>query len=499
LWYLGWVWGALFVASVAASPGAVPWLNEYLGYGLLGAVAYWQLMPLMMASTGAALDLKRLLVYPIPHRDLYQIELLLRITTGAEAVLMMGGLGAGLLVNPVLPKWGLPAIPVFILFNLCLAAALRGILRRIFERRGTRELAVLFFVMIAALPQLVVALGIPAPVQLVLLQVASAPWPWTLAAHSALGERPLLSLAGLCLWTAGAWLFGRRQFERSLQFDAQSPGATLRRGPLRERWAESFYRLPSRLFRDPLGGLIEKELRFLTRSPRFRLVFLMGFTFGLFIWLPAAHRQGQSNGNFLAQNYLVFVSAYAVLLLGEVCFWNAFGFDRSAVQFYFVAPLDLRTVLRAKNITASFFVLLEITTINMVCLVLGLSAGWLRVVEAYAVALVLALFFVGLGNLGSVYYPRPIDPAQSWRSSSPGRFQAYLLLLLPVMGAPVALAFLGRYAFDSELAFFVVLAGDAAVALVVYWMATDSAVTAAIERREMLIETLSRTEGPITG
>ena len=498
-WYLGWVWGAVVVASLASSPQTVPWMRQYLGYGLLAALGYWQLVPLMLASTGASLDLKRLLIYPIPRGALYRIELLLRLTTGVETVLLLCGLGAGVLSNPELPKWGVPAVAVFILFNLCLAAGLRGILRRVFERRGTREWVVLVFVMLGVLPQLAMALGVPPQVRRLLMDIASAPWPWTLAADTVAGDRALVSLAGLGLWTWTAWVFGRKQLERSLQFDAESPGATLEQGPRQARWFERFYRIPSRLFRDPLGGLIEKELRFLTRAPRFRLVFLMGFTFGLLIWLPAAHRHGHSSGNFLAENYLMSVSGYSLLLLGEVCFWNAFGFDRSAVQFYFVAPLEIRSVLRAKNITAAFFVMVEITTINVVCHVVGLSAGWIRVAEAYAVAVVLTLLFLAMGNLGSVYYPRPANPAQSWRSSAPGRFQAYLLLLLPMMGIPVALAFLARYAFESEPAFFLVLAMDAAIAVLVYSLATESAVNAALRRRELLIAALSHTDGPIAG
>lgn len=499
LWYAGWTWAAVFVAGMTSLPATAGWLKQYLGYGLLGALVYWQVMPLMMASTGAALDLKRLMVYPIPHGDLFRIELLLRITTGVETVLVLIGLAVGLLINPLMPKWALVAIPVFIVFNICLAAGLRGVLRQLFEKRGTREITVLVFVTLAALPQLVVALGVPEPLQRAVMQVVAAPWPWTVTANLMLGEAVAMNLAGVLGWVAAAWAFGRWQFERSLRFDAATPGATLRANGRGAGLLDAFYRLPSRLFRDPLGALVEKELRFLTRAPRFRLVFLMGFTFGLLIWLPAAHRQGHETGNLLSQNYLVFVSAYALLLLGEVCFWNAFGFDRSATQFYFVAPVHFRTVLRAKNLTAAFFVLLEITTINVVCAVMGLSAGWLKVAEAYSVAVVLTLFFLGMGNLGSVYYPRPVNPTQSWRSASPGRFQAYLLLLLPLMAAPLALAFLARYAFDSEAAFFAVLALDAGIAMAVYHVATDSAVNAAESRRELLIETLSRTEGPITG
>ncbi|MCC7496827.1 MAG: hypothetical protein IT160_04560 [Bryobacterales bacterium] len=498
-WYLAWTWAATAVAFITANPESVPWIKQYLGYGLLGIIGYWQLMPLMLASTGASLDLKRLLVYPIPRNALYRIELLLRVTTGVETILLLAGLSAGTLINPALSKFGLAGVGLFTVFNLCLAAGLRGVLQRLFRKRGARELGVLILVTIAVLPQLVLSLGLPPGAAKVAHQIAGAPWPWTLTAWTVAGDRMAFSLLGLGLWTGAAWLFGRRQFERSLQFDAEGPGVPLQHGTAGERWVESLYRLPSRVFADPLGALIEKELRFLSRAPRFRLVFLMGFTFGLIIWLPAAYHRGHSQGNFLAQNYLVSVSAYSLLLLGEVCFWNAFGFDRGAAQLYFVAPLEFRTVLRAKNITAAFFVMAEITIIIIVCQVAGLPAGWMRIAEAYSVAIVLALLLLAMGNLGSVYYPRPVNPVQSWRTSAPGRVQAYLLLLLPVMGTPVALAFLARYAFDSEAAFFVVMAIDAAIATAVYSIATESAVNAALRRRELLIAALSQTEGPISG
>ena len=44
----------------------------------------------------------------------------------------------------------------------------------------------------------------------------------------------------------------------------------------------------------------------------------MGFSFGLLIWLPLAFRGGQESDGFFAQNYLTIVSAYALMLLGEV-------------------------------------------------------------------------------------------------------------------------------------------------------------------------------------
>ena len=64
----------------------------------------------------------------------------------------------------------------------------------------------------------------------------------------------------------------------------------------------------------------------LTRSPRFRLVFLMGFTFGLVVWLPMALGRSGATNSFLGTNYLTVVSVYSLLLLSEVCFWNKRGY-----------------------------------------------------------------------------------------------------------------------------------------------------------------------------
>ena len=59
--------------------------------------AYWQLMPILSASMGSALDLRKLLAYPIPHRKLFIVEVLLRFTTALEMVLVLAGGVAGLL------------------------------------------------------------------------------------------------------------------------------------------------------------------------------------------------------------------------------------------------------------------------------------------------------------------------------------------------------------------------------------------------------------------
>jgi ABC-2 type transport system permease protein len=251
------------------------------------------------------------------------------------------------------------------------------------------------------------------------------------------------------------------------------------------------------MFRDPLGALVDKEIRFLSRSARFRLLFLMGFSFGLLIWLPMAVRGDK--GSFFQTNYLTVVSSYALMLLGEVCFWNSFGLDRGAAQGYFTMPVSISTVLRAKNIAALFFILLELAMVSIFCALLRMPVTIYSVVEAFAVTLVFAMFLLSFGNLISVRYPRPVDPAQSWRSGSVGRTQAYLLFLYPAAAAPIALAFGAEYAFENKTAFYGVLLIDFLISLVVYAISLDSAVQTAERNKESIVLALSKAEGPMGG
>ena len=257
--------------------------------------------------------------------------------------------------------------------------------------------------------------------------------------------------------------------------------------------------MPSLVFRDPLAALIEKDIRFLARSPRFRLVFLMGFTFGLVIWLPLALGKSGLSHSIFGSNYLTVVSVYSLLLLSEVCFWNSFGFDRSAVQFYFLSPVPFSRVLIGKNLSAVFFILVEISAVTIVCACLGMPLQPIRLAEAYSVAGVLTIFLLGAGNLLSIHQARAANPATSFRSGAAGRVQAMLFVIYPIASVPAGLAYITRWATGSEGAFFAVLAFDAAVAMVVYRIALDSAVAAAERMKETMITALSAGDGPIAG
>jgi len=496
-WYGSFLFLAALLASVMSNANDLAGIQKVLPAALLLSFLYWQIVPILMVSMGSSIDLKKLLAYPIPRAQLYTIEVLLRVTTGFEVLIVLAGIGIGLLINARIPGWAPAWVLVFIAFNLFLATGLRHLLRRLLARKRIGEIVVFLLVISAALPQLLLVTGAPVSIRRFLISKPVGFTPWTATARLIQGDFQATTAAVILGWTTLAYLFGRWQFAGALRFDAAEGNDGPALSAKQWKGSESAYRWPGHIFKDPLGALIEKEIRTLTRSPRFRLVFTMGFSFGLLIWLPITFGQGRSSDSVIANNYLILVSLYALLLLSDTLFWNTFGFDRSAAQVYFLAPLKLSTVLIAKNLASIFFVLLEISLITLVCALLRLPFSVIKLAEAYSVAILTALVLLGVGNLTSVYNPRPVNPSKSFRTAASGRAQAVLVLAFPVALAPVLLAFAARYAFESELAFFGVLLVSAALGAIFYRVSMESAVAAAGQRTEKMVATLSRGEGPI--
>jgi len=495
VWYGSWAYLALLGAFLLSRPDELGAFHKILPAALLLCFLYWQLIPVLLTSMGASLDLRKLLVYPIPKRALFAVEAILRISTGVEMMLILAGASVGLLLNPNVPFWAPFSLALFIIFNLFCSTGVRDLLARLLAHKRAREIVVFLIVLSAALPQLILLRGSQSRMRQFFGGEPSALFPWTATARLALGEFSWMSVGVMLAWTLAAYVFGRTQFERGLRFDGAE--ASARGSSRRVSRLEWWYRLPNAVLRDPLAALIEKELRFLSRAPRFRLVFLMGFSFGLLIWTPIAFGRASTERSFLSDNYLTMVSIYALLLLSDALFWNCFGFDRSAAQVYFLVPVKMSTVLAGKNLAASFLVLMEIIAIALVCAALRLPLSGRQILEAFAVTCVVTLFILAVGNLSSFYNPRAVNPVKAMKTAAQGRSQALLMLAFPITLTPVVLAYLARYAFDTEWAFFGVLLFSGLVGVLVYFYSMQSALHAAADRRERIISALSSGEGPI--
>jgi ABC-2 type transport system permease protein len=498
-WLGGFALLAIVLANALAAPKALAAAaaRGYLGLGFLGIFVYWQAMPLVMASIGGLLDWKKLLVYPIPETAFFRLELLFRAVLFLEMPLVILGIAVGLARNPAIPFWAPLAPLLFAVFNLTLGAGIRDWITRLLARKRAREAAVLLFVLLVASPSLLTS-RIEKGASFRPVEVAAAiPWlPWGVAARAATHPAEPVPWLLLSALAAGAWAFSRWQFRRQLRFDAdaaRSEDRSSRSGkrPVLDRW----WGWPSRVFPDPLGVLVEKEIRALSRTSRFRVVFFMGFTFGLLIWLPlATGRLGA--GGWVANNFLTVISAYSLLLLGEVCFFNVFGFDRAATQMYFAVPVEPGQVLTAKNIAGGFFVAAEIVLITIACGLLRMTITPAMLAETAVVAFYMTLFLIGAGNLISVRSPRGMNPNDGWRRGGGSRASLLMLAVYPLMSLPILLAHLARWAFRTELAFHGVMAAALLVAFCFYWVSLDSARLSMHSRREPFLELLARSDAP---
>jgi len=223
----------------------------------------------------------------------------------------------------------------------------------------------------------------------------------------------------------------------------------------------------------------------------------MGFSFGLMVWLPLILGNRAERNSALSHHFLTVVCVYALTLLGQVSFWNCFGFDRSATLFFFAAPQPLTKVFAGKNLAALVFIYMEVFILAGVTTVFGVNFGVAQLLETLIVIAVCSLYMLALGNISSVQYPRGLNPERVSQGGASSRFQALVMLLYPLSLLPVLLAYAARYGFRSDAAFYLVLGLAAAIGVAFYWIALESAVTSALKHRERIIRDLSNNDGPV--
>jgi ABC-2 type transport system permease protein len=496
IFYGFWTLLALGAVFYFADPDNAANFIPALSSGLLFVTIYWQLAPIISAGFGASLDMRKLLLYPIPHNKLFLVETLLRITNCAEMLILLAGAAIGLLRNPL---YGLRASSlvvagalIFAATNILFSAGARNMLERLFLRSRLKEAMLFLFFAAAVVPQLLLFMNVR---KSALLRFAPSQvgWPWAAAARLMLREPVALSAAISLLYLAAAYFFGRWQFEISVRYDA----ASLRKAEpdvAARGIAEAFFRLPSRVLPDPMAALVEKELRTFARIPRFRMAYAMSCIFGIVIFLPAL-RNPRPDAFFL-QNALPLMAFYGLLMLGPISYWNAFGFDRSAAQGYFSWPIRFRDALISKNITVALLLIPQILVTALVSRVVRvpLSAG--KLCETIVVILIGSLYWFAMGNICSVRMPRAMDPEKMNQMAN--KIQVLSIWTAPVLLLPIGLAYWARAVFHNELVFGGMLLMAALIGGIFYKVGLDSAVSTAENRRESILLELSRSDGPLS-
>ena len=506
LWLLALVWHGIFAALgvlLAVELPKVPLeeLRAWVPVGLLAVFLFWQLVPLFTLSGGWSLQLNKLQIYPVSTGSLFGIETFLRLTTAPEMVSVLAGAFIGLVRNVEVPLGAPLFLLVFIPLNLFLSLGIREFILHAFERNRFRELFAILIIGIAILPQLLARTELGRRLTPYFLAIARGNFtPWRQVSDLSVGSFSLLDIL-LVLWISVFYLFARWQFEKGLrQDDSFRAGGTPvapRAGTETAARPKRLLDIPNLLFKDPLAALLQKEFRSLVRMPRFRITFGMACVFSVILFLPVGLNSARGHSTFMRDNFLPAVTLYGLLLLSDVLLINAFGFDRRAAQIYFVAPIPLESVLKAKNLTAIFFIAVQATVVLLLAMTMRMGVTPLNIGNAVAAAAVVGVYFLCIGNFTSIAMPRPTDPAQTLRKQGGGKMQFWFILCSLGMFLLVGFAFLARWATQRSWAALAVLLIEFAIGLIVYRIATQSAIERAQRARENLIEALSRGASPI--
>ena len=399
--------------ALAAIVGVGTYRAVRLGQGpyatvTLTAILYgvWQIWTAVSLSVNErdALDLRRLLVYPVRPLRVYLLGLLSSLVADPFAVLwlsLLAAMAAGAAVAR--PGWWiLPLVALLTVFSLATAALValgQEILARVARRRRWREAAALA----AILAWLALVYSLAGGVQT--LRAARPAfrivrwllYPAAFASEGAkqlLGGHPLAALPWMALLFAAAALATFAAYRLALA-TAVSGGDAVTEAALQ----------PRSLWPEPFGPLLEKELLYLSRHPatRIYLVILPAIA-ALLGWKLPVQRAGEFAG---LVSILPLFGIAAYVHLAVQMFWvNALGWERGGARVFFLAPVAPGRVLAAKNVAlAAYATLLFTAAAGAYALTAGPPPAW-ALVAAFVLELGLAPALYALGNLVTITMPR---------------------------------------------------------------------------------------------
>jgi ABC-2 type transport system permease protein len=397
------------------------------------------------------LDLRRFLVFPIAPGRVYAMGLLTGIL-GDPMGVVWGAMLGGVLVGAAIARPGpwlallLLLLILFAVATVILVALVQEVLSAVLTTRRIREWAMLGSVGVSVGVLAILLWSSDRPLRaavdlLPTLRVVQwVAWPAAFSAAVArelFAGRTLASLpwfAGLALATAlTGWLSYRLALVQARGAGASAEGTSGRPSPIGLGWRGG-----------PLGALVEKEARYLFRQPLARVDAFLAPAIMAFVTLKVEPRIPAEAGEVIRALPLFGAAIYAHLLLQA--FWlNAFGWERGGARAFFLAPLDLAVVLRAKAIVLYGYSLLLFLASAAVMTALGKGAAptW-ALGGALLLHAAMAPWLLLSGNLVSILRPKAASFAIQ-RSSAVSAFSG-------LIGMGIVSAAMGLFAVPALLA-----------------------------------------------
>ncbi|MFZ0305101.1 MAG: hypothetical protein WAL75_20590 [Terracidiphilus sp.] len=508
-------------------------ISGYLAWGLVhenhpqdlaellaGLIIFWQFVSINginIATSTKTFDPSTLTRFPIPFPRYLVLRTMIGLLTASTIVGCLASLAVAVGMGIARPELLLPALIVmsaFALMNVFFTRMLGAWFERWLANRRFREI----FSVLMASTFVAVQLAIPSRHS---MQVRRAIMPWYmrvahnsaatlgwlppgLAAHSILsgGHVPaaVLGLAGLLAYTAlFLGIFAVRlhkQFLGELLVDSPSVASKAparRAGRIGKATTARTGVEPFKPGHSLIPPVIEACLRKEFLILKANTAALIGLVTPLLFVFILEHGAAARHVEYFLPTALGYV------LLGLVgSFYNVFGADGTGVQLYFMAPVQMSSVIVAKNMTQLTLVGVEVAAAWSLVVLLAQNHIPLSVQVAAGLWLI---FFVAtnlaFGTLRSIQAPRRYIPGQSrqLKQTTPTNRTSGLLVLAVLIGglivqAPVTFA---AHYFHLPWLGAAVFSVLAAGAVGLYILLLRSAESLTLKYRDRLTEELCKT------
>lgn len=487
----GGLGGAALMALIAREAPDALEAMAVLGFAGVGLV--WLIVPIVIASLDDSLDARSFETLPLDNAVLAR-GLLIASLVGPGTLATAVGLGYGSLVAfgdtaTAVPIIGVAATAV--LFCIGAARYLTTRLSDLLRQRRGQEIAVLVVVVLASVPGLFsFAVAESAASGDSILEafdrlVAVVQWtPWGALGRSvsAFGEGEWL--VGLGFWAIGlgALLLVLRLYARAIErLVVVAPTSTVGRSRKGSTLLPKRIPLPE----SPAGAVAAKEIAYLRRDVRVRSQLIGG---GIAVVVL-----GATGGTIvLSTPYAPFLAVFATFIIVTSVTPNQFGFDGGSFWAYVTVADDLGSVVRGKNLG---WAVVAVPVGFVVAIVAAAVSGeWVYLPAALFSAAVVALIWLGVGDITSIYgaFRLPETNLFGSRNLSGGAFLATFigiaasgLLTVPPLLAIGLLVLLSGPLWATVAAFLSV-----GYAVIVYRITANRAAVLAEKRRFHLIEVL---------
>ena len=435
--FLGFWFAALGLGGAFGIAVGSWWMLSHNRSDLLAALfwpifIFWICFPLIATAFTEVFDSSNLLRYPLRYSSFFLVNLIYGSLDGGTIVglLWLAGAAIGISVaRPSFAPWAVLALAIFGAANIFLVRALFAWIERWLAQRKTREIMGIIFFLVIISFQFIGPLTqrahrshfqLPSYISQTIIIQQFLPAGLVARAIDGSARSDWLSAAGSLLLLAayaGAFCFLFHIRLRG-QYAGETFGEAMSREKLRAEKTEtqSGWALPG--LSGQLAATMEKEARYLSRSGPMLFALIMPI-----VVLLLFHMGGNPNRpNAVSHNpNLAFPigAAYSLLLLTNLIY-NNFGADGMGVQFFFVAPVPMRSVVLAKNLVHGGVLALEMFLVFLATyLMYGRPAP-----DVVAATLIGVLFAIPLdfsvGNLLSLYSPKKYDYGAFGRQRAPG-------------------------------------------------------------------------------